>query len=157
MTEIEDCLAELVDDRDFRRIDKHLRRFNLFEAIGAVRGELRHSNFLSFILSPSRSHGLGSEILLQFLRAAIAKQTQARRVVRSIELMVADLDSAVIYRERDNIDLLVEFKQLQLVVVVENKIDAAVGDGQLLRYKEAVKAEISPFSLSLHLAYTRRH
>jgi PD-(D/E)XK nuclease superfamily len=80
LADIEDRLAELVDDRDFHRIDQHLRRFNLFEAMGAVRGELRHSNFLSFILSPTRSHGIGSNFLLQFIRAAVAKQPPARRI-----------------------------------------------------------------------------
>lgn len=95
--DFEDLLANLVNDRDFRHIDKYLRRFNLFEAMGAVRGELRHSNFLSFVLSPTRSHGIGSDLLLQFIRAAIAKQPPIRREVRSIELMVADMDSAIIH------------------------------------------------------------
>jgi hypothetical protein len=59
--------------------------------------------------------------------------------------MVADLDSAVIYRERDNIDLLIELKQLKLIVLVENKIGAAVGDGQLKRYKEIISARYPDF------------
>lgn len=145
VTDIEDCLANLMDDRDFHRIDQQLSRFNLFEAVGAVRGELRHSNFLSFLLSPARAHGLGSAFLLQFIRAAVAKQDRAQRDVRGIELIVADLDSAVIYRERENIDLLIEINQLKLVVVVENKIGASVGDGQLVRYKEMVKARYPGF------------
>jgi hypothetical protein len=145
MLDIEDHLAALVDDRDFLQIDKHGRRFNLFEALGAVRNELRHSNFLSFILSPTRPHGMGSELLLHFIKAAIAKQPSTQRVIRSIELMVADLESAVIYRERDNIDLLIELKQLKLIILVENKIDAAVGDGQLSRYKGIVRSRYPDF------------
>jgi PD-(D/E)XK nuclease superfamily len=136
---LEDRLAILIDDIDFRRIDRQLRRFNIFEAIGAIRGELKHSNFLSFILSPARSHGLGSEFLLQFVRAALSKQLPAKRVARSIELMVSDLDSAVIYREQDHIDVLVELKPLKLIVSIENKIGSSVGDGQLARYKSAVR------------------
>jgi hypothetical protein len=145
VADFEQRLADLIDDRDFHRIDRHLRRFNLFEAVGAVRGELRHSNFLSFILSPTRSHGIGSHFLLQFLRAAIAKQVPERRIARSIELIVADLDNAVAYRERDNIDLLIELMNLKMVVLVENKIDAAVGDGQLQRYKQTVEARYPDF------------
>jgi hypothetical protein len=145
MPDLEDGLADLIDDDDFRKIDKHLRRFNMFEAMGAVRGELRHSNFLSFILSPTRPHGIGSELLLQFIRAAIAKQPANRQTIRSIELIIADLDSAVIHREQDNIDLLIELKQLNLIVLVENKIDAVVGDGQLLRYKNVVRSRYPDF------------
>src|SRR5882762_2444767 len=139
MSSLEDQLAILIDDLDFRKIDKQFRRFNIFEAIGAIRGELKHSNFLSFILSPARSHGLGSEFLLQFIRAAVSKQTPAKRVARSIELMVSDLDSAIIHREQDHIDVLIEIKPLKLIVLIENKIGAAVGEGQLARYKNAVR------------------
>lgn len=140
VSDTEDRLAALVDDRDFHRIDEHLRRFNLFEAMGAVRGELRHSNFLSFILSPNRPHGIGSAFLLLLLRMALAKQSQKQRVVRAIELIVADLESSIIFRERDNMDLLIEVTSLNLVVLIENKIDASIGDGQLQKYKQLVKS-----------------
>ena len=49
--------------------------FNLFEAVGAIRGELRHSNFLAFILSPARSHGLGTEPFLQNISKSIVEQS----------------------------------------------------------------------------------
>ncbi|WP_238283152.1 PD-(D/E)XK nuclease family protein, partial [Methylobacterium goesingense] len=71
-TDVEQKLADLVDDLDFQAIDRRMGRFNLFEAMGAVRGELRHSNFLAFLLSPARNHGLASEPLLRFLRLALA-------------------------------------------------------------------------------------
>jgi hypothetical protein len=45
MSSLEDQLAILIDDLDFRRIDKEFRRFNIFDAIGAFRSELKHSNF----------------------------------------------------------------------------------------------------------------
>ena len=136
--EIEEQLAALVDDPGFQEIDRHLRKFNLFEAIGAVRGELRHSNFLAFVLSPARPHGLGTELLLRVLRAILAKVPTGRRDVRALELIVADLDRTVVHRERDNIDLLIDVKELGLIVTIENKIDAQVGKGQLNRYKDVV-------------------
>lgn len=70
---IEDQLSDLLDDGAFREIDARFRRFNLFEAVGAVRSELRHSNFLAYLLSPGRPHALGSEILERFLRALLSK------------------------------------------------------------------------------------
>lgn len=136
--EIEEQLAALVDDPGFQEIDHHLRKFNLFEAIGAVRGELRHSNFLAFVLSPARPHGLGPELLLRVLRAILAKVPTGRREIRALELIVADLDRTVVHRERDNIDLLIDVKELGLIVTIENKIDAQVGKGQLSRYKAIV-------------------
>lgn len=55
---LETSIGELLDDGDFHELDRRLGRFNLFEAVGGVRAELRHSNFLGFVFSPNRSHGL---------------------------------------------------------------------------------------------------
>ncbi|MEZ0249370.1 MAG: PD-(D/E)XK nuclease family protein [Methylobacteriaceae bacterium] len=147
-TDIEQKLADLVDDLDFQAIDRRMGRFNLFEAMGAVRGELRHSNFLAFLLSPSRNHGLGSEPLLRFLRLALGGLPPGLRPIRSLELLVGDLDGAVIHREWNNIDLLIEVKQLRLVVLVENKVGAKAGEGQLARYRGVVE---SRFPADRHL------
>ena len=138
-TDTEEKLAALVDDPAFQTIDRRLRRFNLFEAIGVVKRELSHSNFLAFILSPARPHGFGAELLLRVLCAVAAKVHSSQRKIRVLELVVADLDGAVIHRERDNIDLLMEVKELRLCLTIENKIDASVGSGQLARYKKIVK------------------
>jgi hypothetical protein len=139
MTSLDKQLVELVDDPDFRSIDNQHGRFNLFEAIGAVRSELRHSGFLSFLLSPSRGHGLGSEFLLQFIRLGVERLPGDHRVINSLELLVADLDNAVIFREQDNIDVLIEISAIKLCVVIENKVDSAVSAGQLPRYKVAAR------------------
>jgi len=136
--DIEDQVAALVDDRAFQEIDHQLRRFNLFEAIGAIKGELRHSDFLAFILSPARPHGLGSELLLRVLRTIFAKIPPARREIRTLELILADLERAIIYRERDNIDLLIDVEELGLIVAIENKIGAQVSESQLRRNKVTV-------------------
>jgi hypothetical protein len=135
---VEDQISELLDDRDFQYIDAQLRRFNLFEAIGAVRVELRHSNFLAFLLSPGRSHGLGADILARFLRAAISQLPAEKRPIGVLRIVVGDLDTAFVERERDNIDILIEIKALRLVVVIENKVGADVSEGQLGRYKAII-------------------
>lgn len=136
---MEEKISDLVDDADFQAVDRRMGRFNIFEAVGSVRGELKHSNFLGFLLSPSRSHGLGSLLLLRVLRAIIAKMPREQRPIRALELVLADIDGAVVYREWQNFDLLIEIKQIGLVVLIENKIDAQDGDGQLSRYKQAVR------------------
>ena len=136
---LEASISGLLDDGDFHELDRRLGRFNLFEAVGGVRAELRHSNFLSFIFSPNRSHGLGSLVLERTLRAVLEEMSSADRPVRTLELAVNDLDDAVLYRERENIDLMIEIPSLQLVVVIENKVGSATGEGQLARYKELVE------------------
>jgi hypothetical protein len=83
--------------------------------------------------------------LQQFLRVALGQCRPDARPISTLELIVGDLDSAVIYREKDNIDLLIEIPPLKLVVVVENKIGASVSDGQLQRYESVIQARYSSF------------
>jgi hypothetical protein len=136
--DLESALSELIDDHDFIALNSRRAHFNLFEALGAIRGELRHSNFLAFILSPARSHRLGTKPLQVFLRALLAKLPAEKRPIRALEVAVGDLDDATVFRELDYIDLLIELRELNLVVVIENKVDAKAGDGQLARYKAIV-------------------
>lgn len=135
---IDDQLGALIDDPDFQAIQARMGQFNLFEALGAVHGELRHSNFLGYLLSPNRPHGLGSRALQQMLRRLIEETPISRRPLSTLELIVSDLDDAIVHRERDGIDLLVEIDALKLVVFIENKVHAKAGDGQLRRYRELV-------------------
>lgn len=139
-TTIEDCLSQLLDDKDFWRVRERVTRFNLFEAIGAVNGELRHSNFLAYMLSPGRPHGLGSKPLEALLRQALEAIPREKRPLSTLELLVTDLDDAIVHRERDSIDLLIELDAINLVVVIENKIRARAGEGQLARYRDVVTA-----------------
>ncbi|HAH57521.1 MAG TPA: hypothetical protein DCL86_05190, partial [Bacteroidales bacterium] len=42
-------------------------KFNIFEAVGMARQEIRHSRFLAFLLNPLAPHGLGEYFLRNFL------------------------------------------------------------------------------------------
>jgi hypothetical protein len=49
----------LIANRDLERLEALLDRFNILEALGVVRQELRHSDFLAFLMDPKGNHGLG--------------------------------------------------------------------------------------------------
>ena len=138
-SDLEQALNRLVDDDEFHLLDGKLGRFNLFEAMGGVRSELRHSNFLAYLFSPSRAHGLGGLALQKTLRAILDDIAPESRPIRPLELAVADLDDAFVQRERDNIDVLIEIPSLKLVVLIENKVGAGASDGQLRRYRSIVE------------------
>ena len=63
LLEGEDALKALEDfvvgNPELEELEALLSQFNLFEAIGAVRMEVRHSDFLAFLLDPAQKHGLG--------------------------------------------------------------------------------------------------
>jgi hypothetical protein len=139
--DIEAALSDLIDDQDFIALNNRRAHFNLFEAVGAVRGELKNSNFLNFILSPARSHGLGTKPLQKFLRALLAKLPANKRPISMLEVSIGDLDNAIVLREADYIDLIIEVRDLNLLVVIENKVGAQAGEGQLARYKVVADAK----------------
>jgi hypothetical protein len=151
----EDSLSAVLDDSNFQAIHSRMSRFNLFEAVGAVRGELRHSNFLAYLLSPGRSHGFGTRPLVSVLRAILETMPAQSRPIMTLELMVAEPGGAIVYRERDNIDLLNEVGSLKLVVLIENKIDAKPADGQLERYHSLVESRY-PDHKKLYVLLTPR-
>ena len=98
-----------------------------------VRAEIRHSNYLGYILNPFRPHGFGTSILLAFLKCALTED-----VLSAID--ASALKDAEIRREWRNIDLLILIPKAKRVVAVELKIDAAQSSDQLERYRNLVEA-----------------
>jgi hypothetical protein len=61
----------LIANRDLERLEAMLDRFNILEALGVVRQELRHSDFLAFLMDPEGNHGLGDAFLKRLLQRAL--------------------------------------------------------------------------------------
>lgn len=133
----------IVDDADFERLEGILSRFNIFEALGMVVQELRHSDFLRFLLDPNASHGLGDLFAKRFLQAVLAEVRRAGKatLISPVELDVVDLSEAEVLRERRRIDILFVDNSNKLVIAIENKIWAGEGEGQLESYLNYVEQE----------------
>jgi hypothetical protein len=82
--------ALIVDNPDLERLEALLEQFNIFEALGAVRVELRHSDFLAFLLNPNQSHGLGDVFVKRLLQKALASSQNASPIT-PIDLDLYDL------------------------------------------------------------------
>ena len=71
-TEAIEALKYFIDDNeDLESLETRLDRFNIFESLGLVRQEIRHSAFLRWLLDPTETHGLGDYWLRQFLKKVI--------------------------------------------------------------------------------------
>lgn len=54
------ALERFVAENDaLTQLETRIGPFNIFDALGIVHAELRHSNFLAWLLDPGESHGLG--------------------------------------------------------------------------------------------------
>ena len=137
----EQALTELVfDNADLERLESLLDEFNIFEAIGMVRQEIRHSAFLAFLLDPRQTHGLGDTLLRRFLQRVVASAPASQIPINVIDLDVWNLDETQVFREWNNIDILLLNETCKLAVIIENKIDAGEHSNQLEVYYENVSA-----------------
>jgi hypothetical protein len=125
----------LLNDASFERIELELQSANFFDILNATKSEVRHSNFLAWILDPNANHGLGEMVLLRFLRDIFSSE----RVVGLYgpEADTLDFRSAELRREWQNIDLLIVLDKI--VVVVENKWDSSEHSLQLTKYRKAIE------------------
>ncbi len=126
------------DASELTRIESLLDRFNVFEAIGFVGQEVKHSHFLAFLLNPKQNHGLGDLFLKRMLREALASADE--KLPPSIQdLDGTDLGETLVQRERHNIDLLLTNETHRFAVIVENKVWSMEHSDQLNRYYQVVR------------------
>ena len=133
----------VVDNDDLLALEERIGRFNIFDALRIVDREVKHSDFLAWLLDPNESHGQGG----LFLRAILmdlfktARETGFPCPVSPIELDCEDLRGVEIRREWRNIDLLISCNQPPFVVAIENKIYSGEHSNQLVRYREIIGTE----------------
>lgn len=131
----------VVNNGDLESLKEQISSFNFFEAIGAVRQELRHSEFLSFILNPAKKHGLGGIFLKKILKDISFKKGTPGLSAIDIDVMkFEDLD---VRREWRNIDILIIDHDENLVVAFENKIDSKESEDQLTTYTDRLYQKFS--------------
>lgn len=134
-------LSELImEDADFQNLEQSLDIFCPFEAVGMVSAEIRHSNFLSYILNPNRPHGFKGALLTTFLRSAmrIGHEKGLSAGLTPLDIHLMDIGGFEVRREWRNLDLLLIAPTSKLVVAVELKIDASQSKGQLAGYRRIV-------------------
>ncbi len=131
----------IIENDDLENLESLLAHFNIFESIGAVRQELRHSDFLSFLLDPSQNHGIGELFLKNFLKQIVYKADET--TFSAIDIDIADLNDAEISREWRNVDILIYSAATNLVCVIENKIKSKEYPKQLELYRKTVSNEFA--------------
>ena len=121
--DIEQKLLDLINDLDRFRQDKWFsQELNIFKAVGLYRQEIRHSNFLAFLLSPQQNHGLKDGFLKRLIQKASDKFA-GEPSITPLKIALADFSDAIVSREWRNIDVLVESKSNQFIFAIENKIE----------------------------------
>ena len=124
----------LLKDESFDKLDLGLKNPNIFDILKISRNEIRHSNFLSWLLDPNQTHKLGDIFLKRFLREVFS--SDKFKGVDQVDVEGLDLSNVVIEREWRNIDVLIKLQGI--VVCIENKVLSKEHSNQLKRYREIV-------------------
>lgn len=141
LTEREALEELVVDNPDLERLESLVDEFNIFEAIGMYRQEIRHSFFLKFLLDPTQSHGIGDIFLKRLLQKVLTEARGASLPISLIDLDVWDLDDTEVRREWNSIDILALNATNKLAIIIENKVDSDEHSDQLNRYWSIVEQQ----------------
>lgn len=130
-------LSRLVRDPALQVLDITLSNPNLFDILGVSSHEIRHSNFLAWLLTPNESHHLGDIFLKWFLREVFSDGRLDW--INEFKVDAIDTKHILLHREFSNIDILIEGDDF--VIVIENKFGSKEHSDQLSRYKNFVEKD----------------
>jgi len=141
---------KFLDDKDhlIEDLEIELKKPNIFNILRIGRKEIRHSNFLGWLLDPNGSHGLGNKFLVRVLRDLSLENDKLNIFdVSNFNFNNVDVyrEYSITYKDDKNkdkkgfIDILIIFRDDNFVICIENKIDTTDSDGQLTKYREYVE------------------
>lgn len=129
MNNEKELLDSLINDPRLGEIERLFaeKEPNIFKVLRLEGNEIRHSNFLGWLLDSRGSHGLGAEFV--------------KKILVEVGMNVDELkcDDVVVEREKNHIDVLVYSPTEKWCLVIENKTWTKDHDNQLNRYSEDVK------------------
>lgn len=111
---------------------KKEKEFNIFKVLKLDNYEIRHSNFLAWLLNPNETHGFNTLFLNQFLKTALNKD-----VSDLINGQNVTIETEYPTNEGRRIDILIHTKDF--VCVIENKYGSEEHDGQCKHYKKFIE------------------
>lgn len=141
---LQDLERFVLDNPELERLEGLLGEFNPFVALRWTRQELRHSQFLRWILDPGETHGLGDYVLRAFVKRVAARSTGSSgpSVIEADSWSYSD---TIVLSEWQRIDVLVRDDRLRFVLAIENKVDTSEHSDQLGRYHTILERDFPSY------------
>lgn len=134
-------INELISDIDcLEPLYKWTHDVNIFSILKLDRHEIRHSNMLAWLISPSEPHGLDEKFLKKILiYATNGTNVKIMKGLSPIDIDLMDLTASIVHREKENIDVLLISESNKLILAIENKIGTSEHPNQLNNYRERLQ------------------
>lgn len=129
----------IYDNPELEKLEAVIDQFNIFSSLGIINQEIRHSNFLAWLLDPSETHNLSDYFTNLFLKLALKSGNTKNTDLNIFDIETFDLTDIKVYREWHNIDVLLVDESNQFVCVIENKIDSTEHSEQLSKYRNVME------------------
>lgn len=110
---------------------KESEKFNIFKILKLDNYEIRHSNFVAWLLDPNGSHKLGDKFLIKFINKAL-----------NLDIACSDdikIETEYCTDEGRRIDILIYSEKSKFVCVIENKYGTDEHDAQCEHYKNYIE------------------
>ena len=133
-------------------INSRVMDYNILEIVGMGTQEIKHSNILGWMFGDNE-HSQGYKILLDFL-ALVIEENDNSDLIKEIKTLKEYIflskkeKNLQIFREKDNIDLLIVDDMNKVVIAIENKVYAnervnGEDGGQLCKYENIIDTKYS--------------
>ena len=150
--DIEEAIRQLaLDIHLLDELREMNNKFNIFNVLGVDQYEIRHSNMLAWLLDPQGNHGFGESFLKNFLRLVFKERKKENADIKfpvDENLLIYNLSNFKVEREVKTISQKNRFMDIVLTgninfqkkikIVIENKIHAVEGKGQLKDYQDDI-------------------
>ena len=112
-------------------------KFNIFKILKLDKYEIRHSNFLAWLLNPKGSHNLGDTFLKQFFQVALNENVED---INTSDIRIETEYPANVEDTTRRIDILIYSVQTpEFVCVIENKYGTEEHSNQCQAYKTFIE------------------
>lgn len=117
---------------------KWLTGVNIFEVLKISNTEIRHSNILGWLLTPTENHKLYDKFFKKIVYKILLNNDSTSEI-SLLDTVLKDFSDAEVFREsKKNIDILFSSKKNKFNLVIENKIWSSDHDNQLEKYRKYI-------------------
>jgi hypothetical protein len=137
----------IANNYELEKLEANLNEFNPLKILKVDQYEIRHSNILSWLLTPNENHNIGSSFLKKFLAEVIIhnENLETKRTVFEIQDM--SYQDVIVKREWNDIDIFIAIPSRKFAIIIENKINAKESKGQLKKYYDLVTKEYGTYDV----------